>query len=85
VEGGDRLGVVARAVELGHAHAAESDGGDLKALLAELAFFHARTIAARAGRSHARSRASGAVLATVAGNAVVRHCTLARVRASMPP
>ena len=38
VDGGDRLVVVARAVELRHAHAAEADGGDRQALAAESAF-----------------------------------------------
>jgi hypothetical protein len=45
MDGRDRLGVVARTVELGHAHAAEPDRRYLKALPAELAFFHALTLA----------------------------------------
>ena len=41
VDGGDRLVVVARAVELGHAHAAEAEGGDGRALEAQGACLHA--------------------------------------------
>ena len=36
VDRGDRLRLVAAAVEIGHAHAAEAEGGDFEALLAEL-------------------------------------------------
>src|SRR5262249_2339996 len=38
VKGGDGLGLVARAVELAHAHAAEAEGGDLEGT--ELARVH---------------------------------------------
>ena len=41
VDRGDRLGVVAAAVELGHAHAAEAEGGDGRALEAQGACLHA--------------------------------------------
>ena len=40
VDGGDRLVVVAGAVELGHAHAAEAEGGDGRALEAQSACLH---------------------------------------------
>ena len=40
VDGGDRLFVVARAVELGHAHAAEAERGDRQALRSQPAFLH---------------------------------------------
>ena len=36
----DRLCLVADAVEIGHAHAAETEGGDFEALLAEFAGLH---------------------------------------------
>ena len=41
VDRGDRLVLVARAVELGHAHAAEAEGGDGRALEAQRACLHA--------------------------------------------
>ena len=42
VDGGDGLGLVAPAVEVGHPHAAEALGGDGQSLGAECALFHGR-------------------------------------------
>ncbi len=40
VDGGDRFGVVAPRIEVGHPHAAEADAGDDETLSTEVALFH---------------------------------------------
>ena len=44
VDCGDGLGVVALPVEVGHAHAAEAEGGDAGTILTESASEHARSL-----------------------------------------
>jgi hypothetical protein len=43
VNGGDGFGVIARTAEFGHAHAAETDGGNGGAIFSELTGLHVRT------------------------------------------
>ena len=58
VDGRDRLVVVSRAVELGHAHAAEPERGDGQSLCPECACVHASTLPARDGTTRRQNSGS---------------------------
>ena len=49
VDGSERLGVVARAVRLAHAHASQAEGGNLEALLPKSTLHHCCASPALAG------------------------------------
>ena len=84
MDGGDRLRLVARAVELAHPHAPEADGGDLER--AESSRLHAGVMRRRAGSLHASPRRSCSRALSRARHGVSQHLRRrARVVAHLLP